>query len=165
MKTLKQIGFVMLMGISTVMINGCAKDGAIGPAGVAGKNGNANVSTSNLTVAPSDWQADGSGGWKTSFTASGFNPTVGANEVFLSDDNVNWIAMPLTVSSDETIFYSFNATSLTIDDAMIGTNPISQPTGTAYFKIVNIPPAAMIAHPDVNLKNYMEVKATFNLQN
>jgi len=34
---------------------------------------------------------------------------------------------------------------------------------TCKFKIVVIAPAAWLAHPDVDLKNYEEVKSTFNL--
>ena len=162
MKKRKQISCIMLTGIFTVMINGCAKDGATGP---SGKNGNANVSTFNLTASPSNWQTDGSSGWKTDFTAINFNPTLGANEVFLSTDNTNWFALPVTLSANQEIAYSFNSNSLTVDDAMIGTTPLNQPTGTMYFKIVNIPPAAMVAHPNINFKNYSEIKTTFNLPN
>ena len=163
MKTLKQVGLMMLMGISTVMINGCAgKDGA---PGAQGPSGNANVTTFNQTAAPGNWQADGYSGWLCTFNVTGFNPTLGANEVYFSTDNSNWFALPLTVSSDETIAYGFNSSSLTINCTMIGTTPLNHPTNTWYFKIVNIPPAIKKLNQNTNWKNYSEVKTALNLQN
>lgn len=164
MRTLKQIGFIMLMGVSTLMINGCKKDddSNLQP---KGNYGNANETTSNITIASGDWQVDGANGWQHTFNAIGFNPTVGANEVFLSSDNTNWVALPVTLSANQEIAYSFNSSSLTIDDAMIGTTPLNLPTNTMYIKIVSITPAMKKLNPNTNWKNYSEVKTALNLPN
>src|ERR1035437_8272191 len=103
-----------------LLFAGCSKDGATGPAGATGATGNANVQTYNLTQAPNQWTSDGYGGWKAVFTATGFNPTAGAVEVFLSSDNTNWYALPFTLSANQELLYSFNSNSITINDASIG---------------------------------------------
>ncbi|HEX7414639.1 MAG TPA: hypothetical protein VF411_11400 [Bacteroidia bacterium] len=159
-----------------LLFAGCSKDGATGPAGATGPqgttgtngtngtNGSANVSTYNLTQAPNQWTSDGYGGWKALFTATGFNPTVGAVEAFFSADNTNWYAMPFTFSTNETVAYSFNSAGLTVNDIAIGTTAIPAWTTTCYFKFVVIPPAHRMANPNLNLKNWAEVSAAFNLK-
>ena len=148
------------MGISTVMINGCAKDGATGP---AGKNGNANVNSSQFTVSPFQWQTSG-GSYVATYTAPAI--TNGNNDAVMLylNSSSQWIALPyssIVVSGDNLGFaYSTNNLTLIYQPAS-GTSP----SNTWTFKQVVIPPAAMVAHPNVNLNNYMEVKKAFNLPN
>ncbi|MHB8259193.1 MAG: hypothetical protein ACYDCN_14440 [Bacteroidia bacterium] len=144
-----------------MMFTGCKKDDDTTYQPV-GTYGNGNVQTTNETVASNQWTADGNGGWQTTFTATtGFDPTKGAISMFWSSDNTNWLALPVTVSANATIAYSFNSNGLTVDLAAIGTTALAQPTTTCYFKIVVVAPA--MVKPNVNVHSYTEMKAAYHL--
>ncbi|HTA83127.1 MAG TPA: hypothetical protein VK783_09345 [Bacteroidia bacterium] len=150
-----------LLAIAVAFIlSGCSgKDGATGP---AGPTGNANVSVYDVIEAPSSWVADGNGGWIAVLTATGFSPSAGACNVYMSSDNSSWTALPFvgyTLGSPD-VNYVFNNAQIDIYyDAQAGTASISQPSNTYYFKVVVIPPAAMHQHPHTNWNNLDEVNA------
>jgi hypothetical protein len=161
MKTIKIKTLVTGIAAGILLFTGCTKDGATGPAGAAGS---ANVSTHNISLTPSNWGADGYGGWYTLITTTGYDLTKGAVSTFMSNDNINWLALPavgFTIGAPD-INYQFNATSIEIFyDAQTGVASIAQPATTLYVKIVLIPPA--MKKPSINYNNYAAVKAAYNL--
>lgn len=157
------------MGISTAMINGCAKDGATGPAGIAGTagtngtNGNANVIGSN-SVTTSNWTLN-SGMYSTTLTSSAITQAIvdkGIVMVYESNGIGGWYALPYSFLGEENAF-GFDVGSVTIDisqtDGSAPTNP-----GSRTYRIVAISASNLIAHPNVDYKNYQLVKTTFGLQ-
>ena len=165
MKKLKQIGLIMLIGIFTVMINGCAKDGAPGAQGPAGVNGNANVLGSNtISVTSSDWTL--SGYYTTSFTLPAITQAIvdkGVVMVYEKMGAASWQCMPYTAGIEERDF-TFAVGTFKIwvhnTDGSATTNP-----GAQTYRAVAISASNLIAHPNVNWKNYQEVKTIFNLPN
>ena len=172
MKKVKQIGFIMLMGISTAMINGCAKDGATGPAGTAGTagtngtngtNGNANVTGSNtISVTSSDWTL-GSPFYSTSFTSVAITQAIVNNGAVIVYEKLgtSWQCMPYTSGGEERDF-TFGVGTFKIwvqnTDGSAPTNP-----GAQTYRIVAIAASGLIANPNVDFKNYQAVKTTFGL--
>lgn len=94
------IGLLML--ISIVILNGCAKDGATGP---AGKDGNANVKSQTITITESQWNHTGTvgepgDGYEAIQTSSIITSDIvskGAVMAYLSVDNLEWGSLPFTV--------------------------------------------------------------------
>ncbi|MES2287195.1 MAG: hypothetical protein V4547_16005 [Bacteroidota bacterium] len=165
MKKVKQIGFIMLIGISTAMINGCAKDGATGPAGTAGTNGNANVLGSNsISVISSDWTLS-NGFYSTSFTLPVITQSIVDKGVVIVYEKLgsSMQCMPYTNGFTERDF-TFNVGSFKVwsheTDGSAPTNP-----GAQTYRAVVISASNLIAHPNVDFKNYQMVKTTFNLPN
>lgn len=164
MKKLKQIGLLMLMGISIVMFNGCAKDGATGPAGIAGTNGNANVNGST-SVTASNWTLNSGVLYSTTLTWTPITQAIvdkGIVMVYEGDGSNGWVALPYT-SVNESRYFNFDVGFVNIyitnTDGSAPTNP-----GAQTYRIVVIPASNLIAHPNVDFKNYQVVKATFGLK-
>lgn len=168
MKKVKQIGFIMLMGISTAMINGCAKDGATGPAGVAGTNGvdgNANVHGGNtVSVASSQWVLSGTY-YTTLINSSAITQAIVNNGAVIVYEQfgTSWQCLPYTIGLEERDF-TFAVGSYKIwthnTDGSTPTNP-----GAQIYRAVVISASNLIAHPNVDFKNYQMVKTTFGLPN
>lgn len=169
MKKVKQIGFIMLVCISTTMINGCAKDGATGPQGTPGTNGtngvdgNANVVGSNtISITSSDWSL-ASSFYSTSFTSVAITQAIVNNGAVMVYEKLgnSWQCMPYTTGLNERDFTfsvgAFKIWSHNTDDS-IPTNP-----GPQTYRIVAISASGLIANPNVDLKNYQVVKMTFGL--
>ena len=143
------------------------KKGDTGPAGPAGANGVANIQTSNFTTTNSSWSFDPSDnsynatiGW-LAITQSIIDK--GTIQVFLGDGSGSqWAALPASIGFDQ-INYSYKLGQVIISSTLSnGTAPTNP--GGQQFKIVIIPPSARIANPNVDYKNYQEVKRTFNLK-
>jgi hypothetical protein len=153
------------------MFTSCTKDGPAGPQGPAGTNGAANVSVNNVVATPSNWTADGNGGWYNIVTNNSFSTsndlTKCSVSLFLSNDNSNWQALPFVgyITGQADVNYTYNSTTITVFyDAQTGVASIAQPTSNTYFKAVIIPPAARLANPNVNLHNWAELSAAYNLK-
>jgi len=82
----------------------------------------------------------------------------------------NWIALPYTHIASTNYFMGYLTTTGLVEVRWdyngigIGSDPNSVFGATSQIKIVVIPPAMLASHPDVDLKNYEEVKRTFNLE-
>lgn len=180
------IGLLMLMGITTVLINGCAKDGATGPAGSTGSNGtsgtngtngkdgNANVKSASYTIAPSNWVHVGTNG----SSGDGFKAVLSVPNItnsIITDGIVlcyfsfgsTYSPMPVTMplySGGVTSLYTFTyATNiLQVEQYDSDWNTV-KPASNMNIKIVTIAGSALISHPEINIKDYEKVKAAFNM--
>lgn len=164
------IGSILLTSISIVLINGCAKDGAPGaqgPQGTAGTNGtdgtdgNANVIGTN-TVTTSSWIASGTS-WTTTFTAAGITQNVvdkGIVQVFIQYGS-SWWALP-DLSGNNSTSFGFSLGEVTLLNSNSNGSQATNP-GVQTFRVVIITASNLIAHPNVDFKNYSEIKSTFNL--
>jgi hypothetical protein len=150
--------------VSAMTFSGCAKDGATGP---AGKNGNANVTSTNL-VNPV-WTWDGTSyysycTWSPSNLTSVVNSS-GSVMVYGSDGSGGWYALPITLNTStyqQHQYFDSNTNSVTIyiENSNLS-NP--NPSSTMQFKVVCIPPAAIKANPSVNIRDYNQVRNAFHL--
>ena len=170
MKTKKTLfAAILLLGIG---LTNCTKPekGEKGEMGTAGLNGNANVTTANLTV--SSWNWDATNQWSTASWSSVSILTQDAVDngaVMLYEGTAgDWLAMPYTLglgmSSNMTISanFEYGLNSITVYKSFSdGSNP--SPSST-QFKLVCIPTRSMQLHPEVNVKNYAQVKSAFNLK-
>jgi hypothetical protein len=156
---MKKVKLLSMITVMTVMFNSCAKDGATGPQGPAGQNGNANVSVGSYAIASSSWGSDGNGGWYTNLTPA-FNPTQGAISILFSADDVNWYGLPYVghTIGDADVNYIVNSTTIEIlYQPQTGYTSISEPSVNAYIQVSLIPPSIMVQHPNTNWENAHEV--------
>lgn len=161
---MKHLSIAILIGITTVMINGCAKDGETGPTGKDGKDGNANViGTNSVTVTSSDWSFN-SGYYKTVFTTSDITQAIVDKGFIMVYEKLgnDWQSMPYLIDNQSRDF-SFGVGSVTVwvhnIDLSTPTNP-----GAQTYRIVIIPASNLSAHPEVDFKNYKQVKTTFDIK-
>lgn len=163
-KTAKMLGmFALACGL---LITGCKKGdtGPAGPAGTNGTNGVANIKTNTFTTNTNQWIADNTNKlYYYNYTSSDITSAVlssGAVMVYLGDGTGNlWIAMPFSTQGVE-FTYGIKPSSVEIDVSLSSGLMPNNPGGQ-QFKVVIIPPA--MVKPNVNVKNYSEVKAAYNL--
>lgn len=159
---MKKITIVGIFALTLLMFGACtkSKDGA---PGAQGPQGNANVSASTQTTTDSSWTLINSNNWLATFNVPEITSSVfsgGTIQVFIGDGTV-WTAMPYSYGIEQ---YNYShelgliTISMTNSDGSAPSNP-----GVVQFKFVVIPPAAMLLHPNVNLQNYNELKATYKL--
>jgi hypothetical protein len=176
-KNMKKVKLLMLIIAVACLasLNSCKKEftGPAGPQGPAGTNGtngtngNANVHSTTFT-ASFTW--DGANYWRIAtisnisiLTSSIVNS--GAVMIYLNE-NGTYAALPMTVSMGGNIVedvwfeYSTGQISIVTEDS-----DLSDPgTSTLNFKLVCIDASARMANPNVDLKNYNEVKKAFKLK-
>lgn len=161
MKNLK-INYFLAVILVTVVGLGCKKEGPPGP---AGKDGNANVVSSTVTV--SNWTYN-SPSWEGLISYGAITQEIidrGAVLVYVNTGN-SWLQLPATfyqsASYSSTIlvanFTGGVAITFTDSDLVQPANP-----GPLTFKIVVIAPSQRIANPDLDYTNYEEVKNRFHL--
>ena len=158
---------ILLVFIAFALIltsNGCKK-GDTGPAGPTGATGNANVQTFNFSVTNASWNADTAGlQWSADYSLPTSANVSGAVLLYVQD-GTSWAALP-HVDYGVTLEYKFDPTAKSIEvqaadskaTIMIG-NP-----GPMTFKVVTIPPPMRKANPNVNLKNYEDVRVAFSIK-
>ena len=166
-KTITTIGAVIMMSIIALVLNGCVgKDGAPGATGPQGVAGVSNISSGMVTTASGDW-------FYNTLTFE-YDLTIpvpdiiadvvdnGTVQVFIGNGSgAVWTALPYNYGIRQVNFeYSFGQIVIFITN-FDGSQPTT-PT-VEQFKYVVIPSRAMIHHPNVNIKNYAEVKQAFNL--
>ena len=133
-----------------------------------GNYGNANVISGTVTI--SNWTYDGA---NKEYTATVIDNDItqkvvdaGTVMVYVYDGGVN-IALPVTIypssSYSSTVYFAYGLQQVIIS---VQDSDLTQPNnpGTLTFRIVKVAPAAMQAHPEVDYKNYAEVKNAFGLQ-
>ncbi|MEO5643526.1 MAG: hypothetical protein ABIQ40_05705 [Bacteroidia bacterium] len=145
-------------------INACKKEG---PAGAAGKDGNANVKSSTVTVtnwsfsSPS-YYTDISWGVLTTDMVNN-----GAVFVYASTGTNTWSQLPLTIYPSSNYSSTLEVVTSPGNVRIIWTDSdLTQPAnpGQFTFKIVAIAASQRLANPDVDYTNYNEVKARYNLE-
>jgi len=175
---LSTITVIAVMLTSIFVFDGCKKpkDGINGKDGATGATGNANVTSSN-TVTLNNWTEDFNDGVNYSFhsTVSWASITQAIKDkgvvmAYADDGAGGWIALPYTDAGDDyysmTVNFSFKVGSVDIiingfDDI---TPYVASDWNGTVVRIVAIASSSRMAHPDVDLKNYNEVKKVFNLK-
>ncbi len=163
-KTITKIGMAMLIGITAIVFNGCkGKDGAPGAQGPAGI---ANISTTTATTTNASWTfLSAYNEWDATLNYSAITSDIvatGTVQVYLGDGSSTvWAALPNSYHNFEWGYqYSLGQVTIFVTKGD-GTDPGNP--GGMQFKFVAIPSRSMMLHPNVNMKNYNEVKQTFNL--
>jgi hypothetical protein len=162
---------IMMLGTLGVLILSCKKEvgpqgiqgvtgatGAIGSTGSTGAQGNANVMNKTVTVYSSDWQ------WDPSYNQWYYNYTTNL------DYQSGVICYVLSGNGQEAMPYhsQINGTITSFANRLLTSgylkfeyynksSTLARPSSDTYFYIVSIPPG-MIINPNVDLKNYEEVK-------
>ena len=166
LKTFSKLSIILAIFALGFMLTSCGKDGATGP---QGPQGNANVYANTYVV--SSWSLNSTNYYIDLYDADLTSDVQGSGavQVFLSLNNgVDWNALPMTYvgSPYYVMAYSTEIKNVYIDWIYSGTGVGSDPNtiyGTnCLFKVVVIPPS--YKKPNVNLRNYAEVKAAYNLK-
>lgn len=150
----------LIFVLSVALFSGCTKEGP------AGKDGNANVSSTTLTA--SNWVYSAPS-WVATLPYSAITQEIvnsGAVLVYIKVGE-SYNQLPLT-------FYQTDSYSTTIE---VSTSPgqvtlfwtdsdLIQPDnpGSQSFKVVAIAAATMIDNPDLDYSSYDEVMSTFGLE-
>jgi hypothetical protein len=167
-KTIFKTAVVVLTAFMTFS---CSKDGATGPAGANGINGNANVVGSlPFSTASSNWGAlNGGTVWTASMTGqTAITQSVvdkGIVSVFrkyTSGGVTEWSPLPDT-NTNINISYNFGVGNITFYAQSTNGVVISNP-GIITFRYVIITPSNKLANPNTNWKNYEEVKLALHLK-
>jgi len=160
----------LIFAFSAFLLIACKKEeGPVGPQGLQGETGNANVQSQIITVLPSDWDDEGT--WYSAIMPCdlitqeiqesgavmayqrGLDPSVytalPVSAVFIGDTVTTHVGFEHTVNE---VYFFIQAAE--------GVTP--QP-GERTYKVVAIESSGLIANPDVNLYDYEEVKKTFDL--
>ncbi|MCF8423936.1 MAG: hypothetical protein K9H41_06300 [Bacteroidia bacterium] len=154
-------GIALALGLT---LASCKKGetGPAGPAGINGTNGVANISTFTGTTTNSSWTLSGTE-FNATFNVSGITSDVVSNGtvmVFVGNTSqTQWSALPFsyqTLQFNYTYAIGQVQIAVTLSNGAVPSNP-----GGLPFKFVVVPPA--MVKPNVNVKNYAEVKAAYNL--
>lgn len=159
----KLLVIIMFMAMSAIMVTSCKK-------GDDGKPGNANVTSHTFSVPT--WSSNST---RWYITMSVPEITTGNNssasiQVYFSIDNNSWVALPNTVVASSNYFMGYITSAGIVEVTWdyngvgIGSSPNTFYSATSLFKVVVIPPATIVANPDLDLNNYNKVKTKFNLQ-
>jgi hypothetical protein len=161
---------VILLAIS--ILNGCKK-GEDGKDGADGQNGAANLIAYTYSI--SSWLYS-SPAWYKNLSVPELTPdniNSASVQVYFYSATNTWKALPFTQYNSGAADYlmgfetTINIVKITwIYDSSLssGSDPNAYFGTTCQFKVVLIPPAMIVSHPDVDLKNYEEVKKAFDLK-
>src|SRR5258706_1315309 len=160
--------FLLSTMIITIAFASCKKGdtGPAGPNGATGATGNANVQSLTFNIDSTQWVADSAGlQWGATYTLPAATNLSGGVFLYVQDDN-NWAALP-HVDYGITLEFNYDPATKIVEvqsaDARASVMIPNPPSMT--FKVVIIPPAIARQNPNVNMGNYREVKAAFNLSN
>lgn len=151
LKLIPIMGFLMV----ATLFNSCEK----GEQGPAGKDGNANVySTNEFTAYSNNWAKQTSSTIGTYYTLTVSSPPVtteiaekGVVLCFIKLGDKTWFPLPY---DDYIYFFTPGGIAIIYE---YGVNP-----GTQTFRLVAIASSELAKHPDTDLKDYSEVIRTFN---
>ncbi|MES2141103.1 MAG: hypothetical protein V4511_15460 [Bacteroidota bacterium] len=151
----------LIMVLTTMSVISCKKGNEAGPT----------VTVTSKTYSVPTWSSS-STRWYTQLSVpelTSGNINTAAVQVYFGLDNTNWTALPNTVVSSTNYFMGYMTTVGTVqvnwdyNGIGIGSSPNTFYSATSLFKVVVIPPAAIVANPDLDLNNYNTVKAKFNI--
>jgi len=150
--------------IALILTFNACKKGDTGAMGPAGADGNANVKSYTFSLLSTDWVADSANlQWSADHTLPSTIDLSGAVLLYVQDGS-NWAALP-HVDYGVTFEFGFDPATkiIEIQAADATATTMTANPGPLTFKVVTIPSAAKRANPNINWKNYTEVKNTFNL--
>jgi hypothetical protein len=156
----------------TFLFASCGKDGKDGAVGPQGPAGNANVSSTTINVAATDWTIQGPAGngwYDTRFTVPSITQAVMDRGLVIVYWNLwagEYVALPHFVtppnlSDGRQLTPFFHLGGVRIESVHIDRTRAGRPDA-AKFKVVVIP-AGLRKMPKVDWNNYAEVAKTFNL--
>jgi len=165
MKIKLKLILILLLGV--LFITGCKKEGP------PGADGNANVDYSTQTV--TSW------GWSSPYYYANLpmpeltsaNINTAAVMVYFTSTGSAWVALPYTQynSPNQNYIMGFNTSVGQVqitwfyDTSLFdGDDPNTYYGTNLQFKIVVIPPAVMLANPDLDLRDYEDVKNRFKIK-
>ena len=163
MKSMKnKITLSVLAFAATLLINGCVKDGPVGPQGPPGYDGNANViGTNSVTVG---WTLSGNA-YTSTINVPDISQDIvdkGIVEVYINYANEWWV-LPDVIGINSTT-YGFGVGYVTLYNSNSdGTKPDYPPS--SIFRVVVVSASNRMANPNVDWKNYSEVKEALHLSN
>jgi len=160
--------YLLIIG-SLATLNSCKKDDDSGYQ-PKGNYGNTNLTTVQLTNAQWAWDASNLWSYSTWNNISSLTSDIvnnGSVMVYEDEGSGSWAALPFSfnlgggVSAHE--FYTFSSGTVIVYIAASDDSNLNPSNGGTY-KLVCFSKAAKIAHPNVDYKNYSEVKKAFNLK-
>ncbi len=163
---MKKTIFLAALICCSILFNSCTKEGPVGPAGPAGTNGSANVSSTDITISPSQWVWNASGGYLSaqvscqSITSSVING--GAVMAYTSDAG-DYVAMPFTITG-VSFAYDFVLGQVEFLISLPDASNPGTPTSAQTYKVVTIPPAQRLAHPGIEHLGYGALKETLSIK-
>ena len=117
-------------------------------------------------VSTNSWALNGTE-YKTTISVSAITQDIinkGTVSMFVSPDGTNWVALPYSFQGAE-FNYMVTEGSVSITYTKYnGVAPSSAPNND-QFKVVVIAGSARMSNPNVDLRNYHEVKKAFHLKN
>jgi hypothetical protein len=157
----------------TFLFASCAKDGKDGAVGPQGPAGNANVSSTTINVAATDWVTQGSGPTHRWYSAYLSVPSItqavldrGLVMVYWNLWTTEYVPLPHLISppnwSDARQWTPFHYLGGVRIESVHPDHTRSVRPDAAKFKVVVIP-AGLRKMPKVDWNNYAEVAKTFNL--
>jgi hypothetical protein len=172
--TIKTIVTGIVAGM--LLFTSCGKDGPVGPQGPAGKNGAANITVQDFTV--TTWSSIPNFDYYADLTIPALTQAVqdnGTVQVFMSWNSGTpiWTALPYTFNNTPVYIMNYNTQTGFVVLQWVYNNsggPLANDPNTEFgvtslqFKVVIIPPAARLAHPNVNFHNFNEIKEAFKLK-
>ena len=167
-KTLCSIAAILCVGL---LFSSCKKE-------VIHDGGDSQALTSLYTIEPSDWVSEGNGVFHND--NNGLDELTeditdqGAVLIFIADNATDANALIYSGSSkfgvwdnEGEFFYDFtsDATDGSVRILAVGnTSSAPRPDFPLYIKVVSIPSSLIAQHPNVNTKDYNEVRRVFNLR-
>jgi hypothetical protein len=157
--------------LSFLLLTGCEK-GDNGTSGVKGLDGNANIFNKTYPVSSSQWNYGGKY-WYIDLPVDELTISTASTAgvmVYWGGGN-NWMALPYThVNTLGNYFMGF-VTAVDIVEvrwtynlAGKGDDPCTELGGNFDFKVVVIPPSVMMKNPNLNVRDYQEVKRVLKLE-
>ena len=157
---MKNIGIALVCGFFA--LTSCTKEGPQGPQGPQGPPGVVNVEDISFTVNPRDWQTASSTDLFVQVSVPDITQDIvdnGMVVVYLENNGFE-VALPSTSYSGNfsyTFQPSYIAGELDID--LVANQNIATPTTSYDFKIVIVSAQVRLANPNINWRDYNEVKA------
>lgn len=180
MTTIKKTALSLLcLVLFSFYIIGCKGDaGPTGPQGIQGNQGNANVHSKIFSITSWTWQTIPvfTPSWQGGVTDNDITQSIidsGAVMVYCdfgssSSGAATWNAFPLSEYGGSGVIYSWNySCSVNQIGVIYSRNNTTQPTVPASnykYKVVAISASVLSSNPNLNWKDYEEVKAKLNLQ-
>jgi hypothetical protein len=166
MKSINRVNTKVLFLCLIILINGCKK----GKDGVDGKNGSANVTATTFNV--TSWSSNSSR-WYTKVSVPELtldNINSASVQVYFGTTSNNWVAIPCTVVASTDYFWGF-VTAVGLVEVRwdyngigIGDSPNEFYGANVQLKVVVIPSSERRKNPNVDLKNYEEVKTSYDVK-
>jgi len=174
MKKTIQIQTIAFLGSVVLFIGACTKEGPAGPKGDPGQNGHTNVYAYNYSFT-SGWPYTSPSYYRNLAVPAlnAANIDSAAVMVYFSKGLGIWDAMPFTQYNGLSPNYFMNfdtgvgnvQVTWTYNGSSQGSDPNTYYNITTIkFKVVVIPPSGRVANPDLDLRDYKEVKKRFHLQ-